>query len=640
MASKCALCDKQLDSNFRLDGRCEECWRCNQAQTFVKMLEVIRNLAVKQANFDETYQRCRQLQLVIDSYSIYITILKQFKIREYNIDKIAIPYLCDRLPKTDIKLYENYCPIELETSDQNNNLLKSIAFLCSINTVDNFIELRVRNIIDMVLNADTYIKKNLDLNELQNMKPTWLRWIVDNAREETWCQKDLPNSATTSLRLYSLSNVLNVIIKSLCPQMFGHADSIHHRLHRTYTPLSLQKVNAYETPIHILWSSKTALSCIDTSSPWLPDRVVPLLPLMQVTQLENLESNEMYLPIPDAKFYLACPCKCSLTQRMLDRIVTEDDQKNYREADENKRLLLSLKFQCPHCPNLCTGYEYDDQEMDSYKRRFVRGRYTYILIDKTSSMSASVLELKSSKQFKGESKKTRVDQTKLAIKALLRETALHAGPLDKVEVNTFDKELAKPTLIPPCDAQNANTIENQNQIDSINLRWFYVSTHFFEALSTVYDLLDRRAYYTIQLYIFSDGNDTSDKPEDNESLRNLAKSLHEKLGVNCRFIACGISPANINYLNFDWLVGRNNISVISGGEGMINEQCARIYQQDHSKNQPSVSTVSNEDIDERYIPNQRHSKVPSTPSDEGASTPNVLGIIPYITSTTTPKKQK
>ncbi|CAF4789080.1 unnamed protein product, partial [Rotaria socialis] len=244
MTSKCALCDKQLDSNFRLDGRCEECWRCNQAQTFVKMLEIIRNLAVKQADFDETYQRCRQLQLVIDSYSIYITILKQLKIRDHYIDKIAIPYLCDRLPKTDIKLYENYCPIELETSDQNNNLLKSIAFLCSINTVDNFIELRVRNIIDMVINADTYIKKNSDLNELQNMKPTWLRWIVDNAREEIW------------------------------------------------------KVNAYETPIHILWASKTALSCIDTSSPWLPDRVVPLLPLMQITQLENLESNEMYLPIP------------------------------------------------------------------------------------------------------------------------------------------------------------------------------------------------------------------------------------------------------------------------------------------------------------------------------------------------------
>ncbi|CAF3477902.1 unnamed protein product [Rotaria socialis] len=333
-----------------------------------------------------------------------------------------------------------------------------------------------------------------------------------------------------------------------------------------------------------------------------------------------------------AKFYLACPCKCSLTQRMLDRIVTDDDQKNYREADENKRPLLNLKFQCPRCSDPCTGYEYDDQEMDLYKRRFVRGRYTYMLIDKTSSMSASVLELKSSKQLKGESKKTRFDQTKLAIKELLREIALHAGPLDKVEVNTFDKELAKRTLIPPCDAQNSNTIENQNQIDSINLSGVFVNTHFFEALSAVYDILDRRAYYTIQLYIFSDGNDTSDKPEDNESLRKLAKSLHEKLGVNCRFLACGISLTNINYLNFDWLVGRDNISVISGSAAMIRDQCALIYQQDRSGNQPSVSTVSNEDIDQRHISNQRRSKAPSTPSNEGTSTSNVLDILSYVIS--------
>ncbi|CAF4661282.1 unnamed protein product, partial [Rotaria socialis] len=131
---------------------------------------------------------------------------------------------------------------------------------------------------------------------------------------------------------------------------------------------------------------------------------------------------------------------------------------------------------------------------------------------------------------------------------------------------------------------------------------------------------------------FSDGNDTSDKPEDNESLRKLAKSLHEKLGVNCRFLACGISLTNINYLNFDWLVGRDNISVISGSAAMIRDQCALIYQQDRSGNQPSVSTVSNEDIDQRHISNQRRSKAPSTPSNEGTSTSNVLDILSYVIS--------
>lgn len=60
--------------------------------------------------------------------------------------------------------------------------------------------------------------------------------------------------------------------------MFGHADPVHRQLHRIYEPLPSKQINVYETPLRILWTGKTKLSDIDTSSPWLPDRVVPVLP--------------------------------------------------------------------------------------------------------------------------------------------------------------------------------------------------------------------------------------------------------------------------------------------------------------------------------------------------------------------------
>ncbi|CAF3760889.1 unnamed protein product [Rotaria sordida] len=75
-----------------------------------------------------------------------------------------------------------------------------------------------------------------------------------------------------------LSNILNVKIVSICPQIRGHSDHIYDRLHRDFLPLSSQQINVNETPIHILWTGKQRLSALDTSSRWLPDRVVPLLP--------------------------------------------------------------------------------------------------------------------------------------------------------------------------------------------------------------------------------------------------------------------------------------------------------------------------------------------------------------------------
>lgn len=94
-----------------------------------------------------------------------------------------------------------------------------------------------------------------------------------------------------------MSNILNLRIVSICPQVFGNVDPVRHRLHRIYMPLSSQTVNVYETPIHILWATKAPLSAIDTSVGWLPDRVVPVLPTV------SSDVNHLYSRFYNPHFY-------------------------------------------------------------------------------------------------------------------------------------------------------------------------------------------------------------------------------------------------------------------------------------------------------------------------------------------------
>lgn len=182
---------------------------------------------------------------------------------------------------------------------------------------------------------------------------------------------------------------------------------------------------------------------------------------------------------------------------MLDRVVPENVQQERRSAEANDRPLPEVKFKCPLCKKDCADYLFDETEMKEYRSRFTRGHYIYIVVDKTSSMGANFMEFNTSAVFKGEKKLSRLDQTKEAIKSLLSNIALNAGPMDKIELNTFDDKLTTPPLIPECDVRTVSTLENCGLVDSITLSGIRVPTNFFEILASVYAHLERKAYYNI-----------------------------------------------------------------------------------------------------------------------------------------------
>ncbi len=85
-------------------------------------------------------------------------------------------------------------------------------------------------------------------------------------------------NAVLTLCLHSLSNILNMRIRSVYPKISGGNDDLRRRLDRIFSPLDIQLNETTISTITILWSNTKNISSHSTSSMWMPDCVVPLLP--------------------------------------------------------------------------------------------------------------------------------------------------------------------------------------------------------------------------------------------------------------------------------------------------------------------------------------------------------------------------
>jgi hypothetical protein len=105
-------------------------------------------------------------------------------------------------------------------------------------------------------------------------------------------------------------------------------------------------------------------------------------------------------------------------------------------------------------------------------------------------------------------------------------------------MTTFDKELIKPDFIPECSARGIATDSNLQRIDKIELSTRYVKTHFYSAMEDIYRVLEEKPRQYIDVYVFSDGLDTSSRKNDN-SHQAIIRYLNQKVSAKCHFMNCG-----------------------------------------------------------------------------------------------------
>jgi hypothetical protein len=293
--------------------------------------------------------------------------------------------------------------------------------------------------------------------------------------------------------------------------------------------------------------------------------------------------------ISERSFY-NLSCFCRITQSVLNEIVSPSDQEKHSEAEIKKEDTKLSEFRCPKCSKPCDDYKFDPITVNLFRQNFTGARFTYILVDITSSMTANFLH---SVKKDPKSPLSRITQTKEAIKQLLIEIAENAEPgtgtrgPDQVILTTFDEKLIKPDVIPLCNATDIAAESNLACIDAIELSHRSVKTYFYSVLKEIYETLERKPFLYIDLYLFSDGIDTSPKKNDT-TYQAIIRGLNEKLGAKLHFMNCGSEAFSVAA----WLGDSEADCPISGNRNEIRAQIKAAYKNDHTKNPNLPPTIN------------------------------------------------
>ncbi|CAF1471563.1 unnamed protein product [Adineta steineri] len=581
---KCQLCDNNtwsIDSNTTL---CPTCRQINRSDLFSKILATLLDMYSTNKEFDVIKDKCIQFNKIIKNYPLFITPFCTFDPDEHDTDRIALPYLRTYVISEDNNILQKHLPVKMDTQN-GSSLYKTIAILCRLDIEDGARELRVRNVIDMIINAEVYHSADPDLHSCLQWGETWKYFVLEQLRE-TQSMSSL--NAVLTLCLHSLSNIINMRVRSVYPNVPGGNDDLRKRLDRIFSPLETQSNEIILLTITILWSNTKHISSHSTSTMWIPDTVIPLLPKPDCYTNDMLISprvNSAALQNPAERSFYILSCFCPITQSALNEVVSYSEQQKHSEAEMKKENTKVSEFQCPKCSKICNDYRFDWRAVTLFRQNFNGARLTYILVDITSSMTFNLLKTIT---IDKKSSLPRIIQTKEAIKQLLKEIAAAAGPLDQAILTTFDDKLKKPALLPLCDAIDVANVSNLNRIDAIELSPRSIHTYFYTVLKEIYEMFERQPFLYIDLYIFSDGIDTSSKKND-KTYQAIIRGLNQKIGAKCHFMNCG--SASEGFSVAAWLGDADVDCPLSGDIDEIKTQVKAVYKKDHAKNVDGNSTT-------------------------------------------------
>lgn len=178
---KCQVCDNDIhliNSNVKL---CTTCKQLNRSELFSKILAVLTNIYIDNKEFNAVKDKCEQFDIIIKSHPLFITSFGTFDPEEHDTDRVALHYLRNYVISEDNNMVQNHVSIKIDAP--NSDLYKTIAVLCRLDIEDGARELRVRNVIDMVLNAEVYYSADPELHSCLQWGETWKYFVLEQLHD-------------------------------------------------------------------------------------------------------------------------------------------------------------------------------------------------------------------------------------------------------------------------------------------------------------------------------------------------------------------------------------------------------------------------------------------------------------------------
>jgi len=274
-ARHCVLCkDRQLPIDRQL--LCLYCSELPRPEVFNNFLSRLRIAAKK--SYDELQHECQLLKPVLNSYPLVYNPAQIFDQSIHQRDTVAEHYLqnhCD-------KYFRNSIPMAV-LGDGNcfyNTFVKlgGVGTTTDASTLTS-VELRARNVVELVLNIDTYTSQ---YNQLTPCLDNFEKYV----REEMVC--DTNYAAVWDL--LSIPTVLNIQLISVYPKVNGDEDFNYKSLNfKLFIPLSEEnsvnnqgkKTETMTVPkeVKLLFShcNRPIAGFSKTKQVWTPNHFVPLL---------------------------------------------------------------------------------------------------------------------------------------------------------------------------------------------------------------------------------------------------------------------------------------------------------------------------------------------------------------------------
>ena len=272
----CNLCKVQKVS---VDHQvlCESCSLLPRAELFKRCLQALRR-AAKGAH-DDLHSECQLLKAILPLYPISYTPVQKFDQAIYSADHTAEWYVQTHCSNA----FRSTIPVSV-AGDGNcfyNTFVRLSGVIAMSEASITPVELRARNVIELVLNRETYVAKYASLEFLLDDFDGYVRkeMVYDTNYTAVW-------------DIFSIATVLNINVRTVYPKVNGTADLQWEHLNDfCFTPLpnengamvrdSKSEAANERKEVKLLFSCCTRPSGFKskTDKAWTPNHFVPLLSL-------------------------------------------------------------------------------------------------------------------------------------------------------------------------------------------------------------------------------------------------------------------------------------------------------------------------------------------------------------------------